>query len=150
MHVCKFTTLQVCKLASLQVCKIKIKIKIKITNIQFDKLQVHVCKYEKLQNYQITKLQNIKLQSYKLQNCKFINCMCMFINFKFIKIKSSQFQIIIITKIVNTCLQICKITKLPKLQILQVHFCIFTSKCTCSICMFSDLNVLQNCKIMNI
>ncbi len=82
---------------------------------------MHVCKYAKLPNYQITKspnykLQNIKLQSYNLQHCKFINCMCTFINFKFIKLKSSQFKIRIKIKIVRTCLQIWKITKLPNYQ----------------------------------
>jgi hypothetical protein len=61
-------------------------------------------KYAKLPNYQ---LQNIILQSYKLQNC-----MCMFVNFKFIKLNISQFKIIIITKIASTYLQICKITKI--------------------------------------
>jgi hypothetical protein len=66
--------------------------KLIINNLQFDKLQVHVCKFTSLQVCKITKLpnyqlQNIKLQSYKLQNCKFINCMCTFVNFEIYKIK---------------------------------------------------------------
>jgi hypothetical protein len=86
---------------------------------------VHVCKYAKLPNYQITKspnykLQNIKLQSYKLQDYKFINCMCTFINFKFIKLKSSQFKIRIKIKIVSPYLQMCKINKLPNYQITKI------------------------------
>jgi len=108
-----------------------------------------------VKNYQTTKspnckLQNIKIQSCKLQNYKFINCMYTFINLKIIKLKAFQFKIIIKIEIASTCLQICKTTKLPKLQILQVHFCIFTNKCTCSICMFWYLHVLQNCKIINL
>jgi hypothetical protein len=73
--------------------------------------------FSKLPNY---KLQNTKLQSYKLQNC-----MCMLISFKSIKLKASQFKTIIITKIASTCLQICKITKLPKLQIASVFLHIY-------------------------
>ncbi len=76
--------------------------------------------------------------------------MCTFINFKFIKIRYLQFKIIIITEIASTCLQIWKITKLEKIKKFQVHFCIFTSKCTCSICMFLDVHVLRNCKIIKI
>ncbi len=93
--------LQVHKYASLQVCKFQFFLK--ITNLQFDKLQVHVCKYEKLPNYQITKspnykLQNIKLQSYKLHVHVY--------EFQIYKKKSSQFRISIKIKIANTCLQI--------------------------------------------
>jgi hypothetical protein len=117
------------------------------TILQFYKLQMHVCKFTSLQ---LCKITNYQITNYKIQNYKVTNCMCTFVNFKFIELKASQFKIIIITKIASTCLQICKLTKLPKLQILQVHFCIFTSKCTWSICMFSDLHVLWNCKIINI
>jgi hypothetical protein len=70
--------------------------------------------------------------------------------FQIYKNKISSIKIIIITEIASTCLQIWKITKLEKIQIFQVHFCIFTSKCTCSICMFLDVHVLRNCKIIKI
>ncbi len=47
-------------------------------------------------------------------------------------------------------IHVCKYEnyQIPKLQILQVHFCIFTTNCACSICTSSDLHVLQNCKII--
>jgi hypothetical protein len=46
---------------------------IKIRNLQFDKLQVHILKFTSLQ---ITKF-------------KIINCMCSFVNFKFTKLPLS-------------------------------------------------------------
>jgi hypothetical protein len=70
-------------------------------------LQVHVCKYAKLQIYNLTncKCTFSSSQVCKLQNYKIINCMCLFVNFKFTKLKTSQVTILK----------------------LQVHFCIFTS-----------------------
>jgi hypothetical protein len=61
---------QVCKFTSLQVCKIKkfTDYTLIITILQFHKLQVHVCKYEKLPNYQITKL---KITKYIIKIYKF-------------------------------------------------------------------------------
>jgi hypothetical protein len=149
-QVCKFTHLQVYKISSFQVCKIifftdYILIIKNFTISQIASACLQLWKIANLPNHQITiyEIYNYKVINFEI--CKFINCMCTFINFKIIELKDSQFKIIIINKIANSCLQICKITKLPKLQILWVHFCIFTSKCTCSTCMFLELHVLQNC-----
>jgi hypothetical protein len=57
--------------------------------------------------------------------------MCTFLNFKFIKLKSFQFKIIIITKIASTCLQIWKITKITNCK------CMFASS---QVCKFAKLN----------
>jgi hypothetical protein len=142
--MCSFVNFKFTNLKTSQFKKVKIL-----------KLQILVCKHVKLRNYKVTKLQiaNALLHIYKFaharfscfhtcmyykitklqfrllthdQVCKFINCMCMFI-FKFIKLKASQFKIMIKTKIANTCLQICNITKITNCK------CIFAylQVCTC-------------------
>jgi hypothetical protein len=130
--------------ASLQVYKFA---KLKINNHKFT---IWLIENACLQVCKITKSPNYKFQNTKLQKKLFINYMWTFINFKLINLKASQFKIIIKTKFASTCLQICKTTKLPKLQILEVHFCIFTSKCMCSFFMFSNFHVLKTFKIINI
>ncbi len=83
-------------------------------------MQVHVCKYAKLQIYNLTncKCMFSSSQVCKLQNYMIINCMCLFVNFKFTKLKILKLQV-----------HVCKYVKLPnyKVEKLQVHFCIFTS-----------------------
>jgi hypothetical protein len=89
---------------------------------------------------------NCKLQITNLQHDQ----VCKFIGSQVFKIKMFTNYKLIITNFQFVNMQNYQITKLPKLQILEVHFCIFTSKSTCSICMLSDLHVLQNSRIMNI
>jgi len=61
-YKCTFSSSQVCKLQNYKlhvlICKFQIyKITSQFTKLKILKLQVHVCKYVKLPNYKVTKLQ---------------------------------------------------------------------------------------------
>jgi hypothetical protein len=154
VYVLKFTSLQITKLQDYKlhvlVCKFQIyKTKnfsiYKIINNKIGNALLHIYKFAharfscfhtcmsyKITKFPITKYKNTKLQ---IANCKFINCMCTFVNFKLIQLKAFQFKITIINKIANTCLQICKITKITNCKCSFAYLQV----CTCLICRFSYL-----------
>jgi hypothetical protein len=154
VYVLKFTSLQITKLqdyklhvlvCTFQIYKTKNFSVYKIKNNKIGNALLHIYKFAharfscfhtcmsyKITKFPITKYKNTKLQ---IANCKFINCMCTFVNFKLIQLKAFEFKITIITKIANTCLQICKITKVTNCKCSFAYLQV----CTCLICRFSYL-----------
>ncbi len=98
--------LQIC--ASLQVCKFTPLQNLEIANFQFNKMQVHICKFASLQIYTITKSRNCKFQFNKMQVhiCKFASLQI----FKIKKSKKLQFNNYIFTtlQIASVHLQVHK------------------------------------------
>jgi hypothetical protein len=78
VHILKFTSLQITKLQDYKlhvlICKFQIyKITSQFTKNKIVKLRLHVCKYAKLPNYKVTKLQiaSALLHIYKFAHARF-------------------------------------------------------------------------------
>jgi hypothetical protein len=70
--------------------------------------------------------------------------MCSFVNFKFTKLKTSQFTILKLQAHVR------KYAKLPNYKVTNYKCIAYLQVCACLIFMFSYLHVQQNYKIINI